>query len=606
MKIEFVRPWALWTATVLAVIILVHLRQRRRREAVTAFLPLWVDALRQQRRWRVWLVVRSALSLVLSLLAGTFLVLAAGGPRAVSSAPGTLEMTWVFDTSASMAATDGAGETRLARARRDARRLLGGVAEGTRVMIVGAGAVPRVVIAGTSNTMEVLGAIATLEVVDVRGCLADALDVARARSGEGAEMIVWTDGDQRAGPGLDRRRAQFAALGPLSDDNVGFTDAEFLHPAPGKRAVALTLSNFSSRALSVPIRITLGDREMLRKTMELSPGGRESIACELARSDAGEFVARILRADALAADDVVWIDVPGAAKVQALLSEELATPFLLAAIESVPGFGKDISCRVVPSGEAHQESGSVAFVKVSPTAGERGRWVAFETFPEETSIRRPLVTSTNAAHPLTRGLDFSELRIERAGIFAPASDEEILIETAAGPVALAGERHGERWVRLSFAPEESNLFVLAGFPVFVARCIEMLGTGVAGPAAQIHATGVVVPVPAPGGDGSAKAFLDGRETSVETVAREGETAFGPLHRVGRWRLEAGANAVRVPVNLLDEDESNTAPTVTPTDVVIPAPPETQRRRPLASICAGIGLACLAGQLLLGLASRKLR
>lgn len=602
MKIDFVRPWALWAAAVLTVIILVHLRQRRRREAMTAFMPLWVEALRQQRRWRVWLVVRSVLSLVLSLLAGTFFVLGAGGPRAVSSVPGTLEMMWVFDTSASMAATDGVGETRLARARRHARRLLGDVEEGARVTVVEAGAAPQVVVAGASAAAEVLGAIGTLEVVDVRGCLADALDVARARGGEEAAMMVWTDGDRRRPQDLGDGRTQFAAFDLLGDNNVGFTDAQFLQAAPGKRAVALTLSNFSSLATSVPIRVTLRDREILQKTVELSSGGRANVACKLSRSDAGELVARVLRADALSADDVVRIDVPAASKVEVFLSEELETPFLQAAIESVPGFGKDVTCRVVSAAEAQETVAGVAFVKGRPGTHIEGRRVVFEAFPDGEAVRRPLVTSTSAAHPLMRGLDFSELRIERAGVITPAGDEEVLIETAAGPVAVAGER----WVRLSFAPEESNLFVLAGFPVFVARCIEMLGSDADGPAARIHKTGVVVPVPASGSDASGKAFLDGAQRSVETVAGEGEVAFGPLRRVGSWRLETGANATRVPVNLLDEEESDIAPTVTSAEVVIPAPPETQRETLLGGACAGIGLACLAGQLLLGLTARKSR
>jgi len=602
VKVAFARPWAFWTAAALAAIILVHLRQRRRRETVTAFLPLWLDALRQQRLRRVWLVLRSVLSLVLSLLAGAFLVLAAGGPSAVSSVPGTLEMVWVFDVSASMAATDGVGETRLARARRHARRLLGEVGEGTRVTIVGAGAAPQVVVASTLSTTQILDAIGSLTVAHVRGCLREALDVASARSGEGTETIVWTDGDRRESLDIRGGRVQFAAFGLLADDNVGFVDAEFLHPAPGKRAVALTLTNFSSGELRVPIRVALGDRQVFQDTVDLSPGGRENVACELARSDAGELVARVGRADSLASDDVVRINVPAATKVEVLLSEDVATPFLRAAIESVPGFGKDISYRAVPAGEAQGGDGSVAFLKVLPTGRAEGRCVVFEASPEEKSIRRPLVTSTNADHPLTRGLDFSELRIERAGVLSPAADEEILIETAAGAVAVAGERS----VRLSFAPEDSNLFVMAGFPIFVARCIEMLGAGADGPTVQVHTTGVLVPVPALGGDVSARAFLDGEETRADTVAGGDVVVFGPLYRVGRWRLEAGVNSAHIPVNLLDEEESNIAPTVPTTDVAIPAAPETQRRRSLGSACAGAGLACLAGQLLLGLTSRKLR
>ena len=638
MTLDFTRPWALWVLAALAVIILLHLRRRRRRDLSIGHLPFWQDALRSARRWRVWAALCSILSLVLSLAAVGLLALSAAGPRWVREAPGLVDMVWVFDSSGSMSAVDGVDEPRIERARIAARRWLFDLAGKARITIVDAADAPRLVAGELVDEVAVLGALAKVRPVDMAGSLTQALELARERGGDDASIVVWSDGN--ATPEATLRRAaggevQFAEIGPTLDRNVGIVEAAFLGDEQTGRSVTMTVASFSSKSETVPFEATLDGASLHREDLSLEPGERRNVAMKLARAQGGRLEARLALEDGLATDNVLRADVPRGRAVEVLVSQELDSPFLRAALESVPGYGSDVTYRVTSAAEARARAGgSVGMVSGAPPKGAGGGVIAFEPPGDGGAVQRPVVTDTNARHPVTQGLSFADLRVERARVLKLGEDEEPLIETAAGPIAVAGGQGHLRTVRLGFALKDSNFYLLAGFPVFVARSVTLLSAGAGAPLGEIHTTGMCVKLPAPPDDDAPSdepgetpsdepetagedretdeeahrtaALLDGEDADVRTAVEGDDVVFGPLRRAGQWRLESGAASRDVPVNMLQAGESNIAATVSGRPVTLPEPPMVKHVKDLDGWCAGLGLACLGGAFLLALAPRSRR
>ncbi|MBI2922453.1 MAG: hypothetical protein HYY18_15480, partial [Planctomycetes bacterium] len=86
------------------------------------------------------------------------------------------------------------------------------------------------------------------------------------------------------------------------------------------------------------------------------------------------------------------------------------------------------------------------------------------------SVESPAVSACAADHPLLLNLDLSRLRIARARPFPRDPSLAVLIDSAAGPLAVASDSS----VSLAFALEDSNLPLLAAFPLFVRNCVEEL------------------------------------------------------------------------------------------------------------------------------------
>ena len=86
------------------------------------------------------------------------------------------------------------------------------------------------------------------------------------------------------------------------------------------------------------------------------------------------------------------------------------------------------------------------------------------------------VVQWNQSHPALRFVDAGLWDFSHYSVLKPPPDADILMETPEGPVAYAQSSSGKRAIVIGFALEDSNIVMLAGFPVFLQNSIEWLAS----------------------------------------------------------------------------------------------------------------------------------
>ena len=94
--------------------------------------------------------------------------------------------------------------------------------------------------------------------------------------------------------------------------------------------------------------------------------------------------------------------------------------------------------------------------------------------PEGADILDANVVSANTDHPLMSGVDFRSLQVQTAHRLKTVPWLEPLVESAEGPLLLAGELDGRRVAVLTFDPADSNLPTLAAFPLLMSDLVDWL------------------------------------------------------------------------------------------------------------------------------------
>src|SRR3954465_13040404 len=132
----------LWAALAIPIVIFYILKVRLRRVPVSTIL-FWEQIFEEKRPRSLWQRLRHLLSLLVQLAFLVLLVLALTEPSFPWEAKQARRLVLVVDNSASMNATDVA-PTRLARAKKEGRRMIDGLRFLDEVAIISAGSEPRV------------------------------------------------------------------------------------------------------------------------------------------------------------------------------------------------------------------------------------------------------------------------------------------------------------------------------------------------------------------------------------------------------------------------------------------------------------------------------
>jgi hypothetical protein len=224
--------------------------------------------------------------------------------------------------------------------------------------------------------------------------------------------------------------------------------------------------------------------------------------------------------------------------------------------------------------------------------------VGSQLLPTDGQLSRPAITAWDHEHPLLRHVDLSDVRLARAlRIQAPGWASPI-VESAGGPLILAGEDQGRRVVVLAFDLRQSNLPLTPAFPILVANAIGYLeppgfvSANVVAPGAEVtfspalEARSVVVLDPS------------GRETALPASGRT--VSFADTTRVGLYRVfqRDGARTLSetaFAVNLLNPAESDLRPRELPAgQPVAPGAPRPTAREGWWWLVA-TGLVLLTGE-----------
>ena len=221
----FAQISAAWLAALAVPVVVFYFLKLRRPRAEVPSLALWRRVVNDRRVNSPFQKFRRNLLLLLQLLLLAALMLAAMQPFLTAGAETAEYRVLLIDASASMAAEDAAGESRLDVAKRRAGELVDDLLPGQRLAVVAFDRSARPLTEFTGNPRLLNAALDRLEVRDVESDLGDALRVADAlaRTAPVAEAIILSDGNVPPAGDVDLAFPVNYQRLPPAGPNVGIT-----------------------------------------------------------------------------------------------------------------------------------------------------------------------------------------------------------------------------------------------------------------------------------------------------------------------------------------------------------------------------------------------
>ncbi len=459
---SFSRPDLLWALLALPLLWWLSRPPRPRRRVLSAHLEQWQLALRALKRRPPRGSTLRLLLLAVALAAATF---AAAGPT-TDAAPGPDRLVVLLDGSASMAARRGE-VSGFARAKASVAQQLARVPDHVEVTLLRCGGDLRRRYGDAARALSDLGAPAGALDVDLAE-LAETLRDARTA------VLVCTDGQGQSRLPRSCGLQVFGAGG----DNAAVLDVRVTDAWPLPALVVevdVRVCADVDAPLTVRARGPIEGREE-REVLAWRDGEVVTARFELTREAAGGTLS--LRAelpgDVLAGDDARDVELPPLPAPRiAVLADAESGPFAAVAAQALaaevqgrvvaPTTGGEVGLLLIDGGSAELAPGSTRAM----TFGAR-----LLGGDEPEVWLRPEAVEWSREHPVTRGLDLSELRLDRAwrGVLP---DGEALLWAGAGadrePLAVLVEGDGLASLHFAFRLQDGNLPLLAAFPQLLRR-----------------------------------------------------------------------------------------------------------------------------------------
>jgi Ca-activated chloride channel family protein len=617
---SFLSPlWALMGLIAIPIILLYVLRQKRPDMPVSSTL-LWSKTLADMRASTPFQKLRRNLLLLLQLLILAALVFTLMRPVVQASASRSEAGVIVIDATASMQTRDGsggtgAGETRLDRAKIEAKALVDQMRPADRYMLIADGGGMKQVRSGfTSSKSELKGLIDSIKASDTSSDLAESLLLAatslRAIGADSKTGGPRTDGITAGQVYLISDGAGIKmpdALGDKglpnithvrignSDHNVGITRLSItpVPKQPGTYEVFVGLKNAWSVEKKVGVTLATGTKDNFMpdqaKFVTLPAGGTGGVAFEGVVAPPGKLFARVDETDDdFILDNTAYGIVEPPRKVRVVLVTR-GNEFLERLVQTAVNVGTAEGQIVAPDFynanapadlfildgflPPEDKLPRVDTILVRPSvpasaATAAGQTIDMAGFMVAHEISNPTVLRWKREDPLMQYVELGDLRISKALLMDKDPGAIELVSAPEGPLIAMKDFGAVRRYFVSFSPlVESNWWRLPSLIIFMQNAIEQTR--------QRHFIGMPEMLPSGNPAKLWGGVGDEPETRVEVTepngevlgvgAKDGVAEFGQTDTLGfyevKWPAAAGAAEKRslFAVNLLSDTESNITP-----------------------------------------------
>jgi len=478
----------------LAPLLVLYVLKVRRQRVTVASTWLWQAAARDMLARRPWQRLRGRLLLFVEALALTALAVALARPALSGASIDAEHLALVVDVSASMLA-ESKGEPRFVAAKVAAARVLAALPPGADVLLIEAGAEPRVTGPADRDLSRVRTRLAALNARGVEGHLERAITLASeqlAQRGGRRRIVVISDEGGLSAP-LPRTRVPLSVVKvgePV--DNAGIVRVDVGRAGDRSGAgpqdrveVFAEVASFGQVARDV--FVTLKQRNsptvLASRKLRLEPGQKAPVVLgfEASPNDAGTgLLVELSPPDALTIDDSAFGRVPPSRKLTTITSPAHQSPWFERALLADPdlellgvpltelgtsGIGNDAF--VVVSGACPAELPGADFVILNPPAGPcRGAVVG-------QVLQAPVVTSWDRADPRLRFITLDGVSIAKARAVDPPSAQALLVKGREGALVVDVSEAGRTGTLVGFDVGESNWPLRASFVLFVRNLAEL-------------------------------------------------------------------------------------------------------------------------------------
>lgn len=317
---DFLVPAAFAGLLLIPVILVLHMLRNRRQQIPISSLALW-RGLQKRRRGSRFRTIPLSLMLMLQLCAVIGLVLSLSQPVSSFILQDPWHTIYILDMSTSMLAddvpvTEGnlTAANRFEAARERIKADLSGASSQDSFAVIGLKPRPEILLTGRGD--ETISAVAELDRLQAGATGIDlpaafTLATSLINPEQNNKIVVLTDGNYTLDPATlpalgVQTDWQFISSGSVSNQALVNVSTKTL---PSKRhQLFARIINYSDSPVERTLRVLVGDREVERTTVDLTPGGEAAQVWALpARAESARI--EIVEADALAADNVahLWL-----------------------------------------------------------------------------------------------------------------------------------------------------------------------------------------------------------------------------------------------------------------------------------------------------------
>lgn len=477
-----------------AAVVGLYILKLRRRAVPVPYSKLWERVLRDKDATSLFQRLKRILSLLLQLALLAILVLALGDPRTAVEVVKGRNLVVLMDTSASMKAAGGNGKTRLEVGKEKIEQLVRGLGGSDRMLIASMDAAVTPLSPMTGDPGALDDALKNLKAVDCRADLTRGLRFAldTLRGTKEPEIVVVSDG--ALGEARD-------GLGPV---RLGEVKLSFVPVGVGKRNVAIT--QFAVRRYpldkaryEVMIEVqNLGDKE---ENLELSLFG-DDVLVDLTKlhlkvgeklprfypSLAGAsrtLEARIALAPAAPGGKPEADDLPADDRAFAVLPERKRVKVLAVTpgntyLEAALFLDEYLDVTVITPDKLATAFSTKYDVAIYDGVAEPLRpglptlfLDAREGAPLKINgqIKEPGFDTLERKHPILRWTAIDNVGIAAAGKLVPGENDKVVGAANEGPMMVAGQRQGTKFVAVSFDVRKTDLPLRIAWPVFLLNCV---------------------------------------------------------------------------------------------------------------------------------------
>jgi hypothetical protein len=555
---RFLAPGFLHLAWLLVIPVALYLYRRQARRVQVSTL-LFFKVLAKEHQESAWVrKLKRWLSLLMTLL--IFLALMLALARPIWSGLGEEgELVVVVDRSASMAAKDASGVTRLEAGVTLLKGRLASVPESVAVTVIAGDARGEVVLSRSRNRRECLRVLEGLETRPVVGSREAVWRVARSMRELVTGSGLWWVTDEVGGDlGEGGGGLEWLGVGLREIVNVGVTGFQ-VRALPLERErlegfLQVSAASGNVGVVTAKVEVTVGGRLVHLREVEMAPG--KSVALSLPiEGGRGQLVeARVTtEGDCLAWDDGVVARLPSSQALRVAWYADEADPFTELAFQSLVDAGRVEMVRGnVAAFPPMEEPDVYVFENWLPEVWPEGKAVIALRPPRSlgpleakalpgSGVPHSGVRVVRAEHPVLNRVTASRVAVTQSRVLGLGRGLEALWRAGDEVLLAAGEvSEGQRVVVGAFTPSRSEqLTMLPAFPLLLGNALFWCGEeSVLSRGLAVTRTGEMLEL----AGRTEWTWWDG--TSFQTGV-ESEAGWVEAGRIGTWVAEDGRTGMTV-------------------------------------------------------------
>ena len=455
--VQFANPAALWFLSLIIPIVLLYLLKRRRLDKIVPSIMLWKQALEDTQAYTPFQKLRSNLLLLLQILTVVLFTSLLAQPYFPQPSKQSRQWILVIDASASMQATD-ESPNRFEAAKKKLNHAMESIGPADEVMLVAVASEASILQNFTLNHEMIRKKLGQFEAEDTAGEWDQTLLILKPLLKRSPKPIVVVASDFANFPLEAMQTINFDALQVgHAVENLGITRA-VMEPLPEtiqEQLLFFQLKNFSATSKQVDVEIQQNNELIDAYELTLNPTEEAEKALRVSVNTPTRFRIKLNLEDSFPLDNDFVLTANPRARIQIQL--EVENPFLKRALQVLPAL------EILPS----------ASIKIS----NRLQDAAGIYFLPDKIQGAAVIVQWNQAASALRFVDAGLWRISNYQILEPPTGSQTLLETSKGIVGYTQEIAGRRRVVLGFQLEDTNLALLAGFPIFIENAMEWIHAG---------------------------------------------------------------------------------------------------------------------------------